>query len=754
MIKGKHLPDMFWMEALMCANYVLNRCPTKALKVITPYEAWNGHKPMVSHMRVFGCLAYALVPSQQRHKLDDKAKKCIFVGYSAESKGYRLYYPLMNTIIVSRDVVFIENSDFPMHECKNQPIVSSQEMFDTLMPLFQNGAREYGPVDQAIEVERVEKFPQNGAANAQKFQQKMGEKLQPENVETSGNSLPHMAERLQQNMADNEDEIQHMQDIDVDDILHTERMFMERAKVMPRWLKQTLQDSKMTSPLVGRTRSSSRNASSNFVDYSLIATTCNEEPLTFEDAFDDPLWINAMQSEMDSIHRNGTWELCELPKGKNVIGTKWVYKIKRKSDGSIDRYKARLVAKGYAQQYGIDYEETFAPTSRMTTIRTVVALAAHRGWKVHQLDVKTAFLNGDLQEEVYVKQPPGFAMKGKEHMVCRLNKALYGLKQAPRAWYEKIHKHLIALGFTCSPIESTLYVCKDGVDLIVLVLYVDDILLTGPCAAKLDILMVDLQYSFDVTYLGLLSYYLGIQFVSVEGGIMMHQAKYVEKLLQRFGFEDCKPVATPVETGFRFSVEDSSDVFDTSLYQQAVGCLIYACNTRPDIQYAVSQLSRFMHNPGTKHWQAVKRVFRYLKGTLSLAMFYGASVQSCLHAFTDSDWAGCYDTRVSIGGNCFFLGSSCISWLSKKQSTMVTSSYEVEYKAIFTARVECIWLRCLLMDLCMEIDDSTHILTNILIDSSKGFRLISLWELNICYSLYMFISFTPRRFFILTCSIK
>ena len=300
-------------------------------------------------------------------------------------------------------------------------------------------------------------------------------------------------------------------------------------------------------------------------------------------------------------------------------------------------------------------------------------MAAHHGWKVHQLDVKTAFLNGDLQEEVYVKQPPGFAIKGQEHMVCRLHKALYGLKQASRAWYEKIHMHLIALGFICSPIESTLYVRKDGTDIIVFVLYVDDILLTGSCDAKVDMFIADLQCSFDVTHLGLLNYYLGIQFVSVEGETIMHQAKYIEKLLQRFGFEDCKPISTPVDVGFRFSIEDANDVFDTSLYQQAVGCLIYACNTRPDIQYVVSQLSRFMHILDTEKWQAVKHVFQYLKDTLSLGLFYGRDVQLFLHAFTYSDWAGCYDTRVSTSGNCFFLGESCISWLSKKQPTIEMS---------------------------------------------------------------------------------
>ncbi|MCO5554453.1 hypothetical protein L7F22_007983 [Adiantum nelumboides] len=354
----------------------------------------------------------------------------------------------------------------------------------------------------------------------------------------------------------------------------------------------------------------------------------------------------AMQLELDSIEKNCTWELCDLPPGKNVIGTKWVYKLKHRADGSIERYKARLVAKGYAQQEGIDYEETFAPTSRMTTIRKIVALAAHKDWNVHQLDIKTAFINGDLHEEVYVLQPPGFVKKGAENKVCRLHKALYGLKQAPRAWYQKIHAYLISLGFQNSPTESTLYVYRNMDTLVVLNLYADDILLTGSNEEKISDFIEKLQHAFDVMYMGLLHYYLGIQFVCVQGGIWLSQQHYVQNLLD---FE---------HNAFSAAL--------SSLVLQAVGCLIYLCTTCLDIEYAVSQLSRFIHSPGTKHWQAY------------------------------SDWAGCYDTRVSTSGNCFLLGGSCISWLSKKQPTVATSSCEAEYSAAFSPTVECVWLRRLL----------------------------------------------------------
>eukprot|EP00250_Pteridium_aquilinum_P010876 c19689_g3_i1 orf=64-1296(+) len=350
----------------------------------------------------------------------------------------------------------------------------------------------------------------------------------------------------------------------------------------------------------------------------------------------------------------------------------------------------------------------------MTTIRSICALAAHNGWNVHQLDIKTAFLNGDLHEEVYVTQPRGFVQKGQENKVCRLKKALYGLKQAPRAWYEKIHAYLTAHGFQNSPTESTLYVKRaDDVHLII-ALYVDDMLLTGPNESHIADFKADLNASFEMSDLGHLHHYLGIQFKQCDGGIALCQTKYIETLLRRFSLEDCKPIATPMETGLKLSLHDAGDHFDVTLYQTAVGCLIYVCITRPDIQYSVSQVSRFMHSPGSQHWKAVKRIFRYLSGTIHLGLFYpkGGSLPPDLHAFSDSDWAGCYDTRVSTSGFCFMLGSSCISWLSKKQPTVATSSCEAEYRAAFTTTVECVWLRRLMADLSVGQDSATTIFTD------------------------------------------
>ena len=236
-------------------------------------------------------------------------------------------------------------------------------------------------------------------------------------------------------------------------------------------------------------------------------------------------------------------------------------------------------------------------------------------------------------------------------------------------------------------------------------LYVDDMLVTGNDADKIGAFKIALRETFEMSDLGLLHYYLGIQFVQAKEGIYMYQTKYLHKILDRFGMQNCKPISTPVETGLKLSMYDAGDSFDVHTYAAVVGCLIYlAGNTRPDIQYGVSQTNRFMHSPGTKHWQAVKRILRYLAGTPDYALFFprgdscGKNVMSLL-GYSDSDWAGDFDTRHSTSGNCFFLGNACISWLSKKQSTVATSTCEAEYRAAFTATVDCVWLRRLLADL-------------------------------------------------------
>eukprot|EP00253_Pinus_taeda_P030808 PITA_30808 len=392
---------------------------------------------------------------------------------------------------------------------------------------------------------------------------------------------------------------------------------------------------------------------------SLFALFCHvDDPIHFEDAIKDKKWIEAMDEEMHAIERNTTWDLVELPNGKEVIGVKWVYKTKSNAEGKIERHKARLVVKGYKQQYGRDYEETFALVPRMETVRAVLSIAAQNKWKVYQMDVKSAFLNGVLKEEIYVEQPLGYEKKGEEHKVCKLKKAFYGLKQAPRAWYSRIDSYLLDNEFDKCEGEPTIYIKEKDGKILIVVLYVDDVIFTGNNDHLIKNFKSVMKEEFEMTDMGFLRYFLGIEVDQNEKGIFSSQERYVNQVLSRFNMQECKAVITPTVMGLKLSREDSSKDFDPSLYKSIVGSLMYLTTTRPDIMYAVSLISRFMERPKGAHWQAAKRILRYVKGA--------------------------------------------ISWASKKQFIVALSTVEVEYVAATAAACQEVWMRRMLRSLGQE----------------------------------------------------
>jgi hypothetical protein len=425
-----------------------------------------------------------------------------------------------------------------------------------------------------------------------------------------------------------------------------------------------------------------------------------------EEAMSDPKWREAMISEYDSILKNDTWELVERPEKRKVIGTKWVWKVKYKADGSLEKFKARLVAQGYSQIEGFDVQETFAPTARMTTIRMVIALAASRGWPIYQMDVKSAFLNGHLKEEVYVTQPPGFEMPNSENKVCKLKKALYGLKQAPRAWNKRIDNFLRSIDFKQCASDASMYVkMKDGKQVIIII-YVDDLVLTGDHEECIGKTQECLKTEFEMTDLGILHYFLGIEVWQTSVGIFMSQRKYATEILKTFGMMDSKSKSTPMESNCKLSQEDPSPMVDIRKYRQLVGSLIFLCNTRPDICFAVGVVSRFSNKSKETHWKAALRVLKYIVGTLNYGIFYKPTTEE-LSGYCDSDWAGDGDSRKSVSGYCFSIGSGAVSWTSKKQPTVALSSTEAEYKAACIAACEVVWLRRILMDVAVPIRTPT-----------------------------------------------
>ncbi|KAL0339561.1 UNVERIFIED_CONTAM: Retrovirus-related Pol polyprotein from transposon RE2 [Sesamum radiatum] len=583
----KHLPKAFWAEAVYTAVYLLNRCPTKAVQNMTPIEAWSGKKPSAKHLRVFGSICYVHIPTEKRHKLEEKTEKGIFLGYSTQSKGYRIYNLKTKKLIISRDVEFDEDA---MWNWDEEKVERQSVMIPKETPPQQQ--QEEG-TDQA-EMER-------------RSQQAPGSPRRPPPSEEIEEETPP-----------------------------------RRTKLL-----------------------------------SDIYETCNFimlEPENFETAVKHKVWVQAMEEEIKMIEKNNTWELTDRPKDKEVIGVKWIYKTKLNADGSIQKHKARLVAKGYSQLPGIDYTETFAPVARLDTIRALIAIAANKKWKIYQMDVKSAFLNGYIDEEIYVEQPQGFIAKGSEEKVLRLKKALYGLKQAPRAWYSRIDKYFMDRGFRRSLSEPTLYIKSQGNDTLIVSLYVDDLIYTGNNEKMIQVFKEDMMKTFEMSDLGLMHFFLGIEINQEKEGIFICQRKYTETLLKKFKMESCKTVTTPLVTGEKYQKEDGSQKVDGSMYRSLIGSLLYLTATRPDIMFATCLLSRFMQSPSQVHYAAAKRILRYLRGTKDFGIWYKSTNDAKLVGYTDSDWAGSVDDMKSTSGYTFSLGSGIFSWASKKQATVAQSS--------------------------------------------------------------------------------
>ncbi|KAM1777797.1 hypothetical protein ACFX11_044412 [Malus domestica] len=435
-----------------------------------------------------------------------------------------------------------------------------------------------------------------------------------------------------------------------------------------------------------------------------VDSSHDKEPKSFTAASKSVEWRNAMEEEMAALVKQKTWTLVPLPPNKNLVGCKWIYKIKTHHDGTIARYKARLVAKGFFQEAGLDYYETFSPVAKPTTVRLMLSLAATKGWRLKQLDVKNAFLHGFLDEEVYMCQPQGFFDSDHPKFVCKLDRSLYGLKQAPRAWNERFTRFLLTLGFKSSYADPSLYVKHDGQSVVVLLLYVDDIILSGDNETQVQAVITQLTSEFDMKDLGLLHYFLGLQIEYQPHGLLVHQSMYVSDLLKKTNMLDSKPCTTPCHPNQKLLNHGSPPFPDPGLYRSIVGALQYLTFTRPDVAYSVNQVCQFMHSPLQSHFVAVKRILRYLRGSMSLGLCFKPGMLD-IKAYTDVDWAGDPNDRRSTTGFVVFLGCNLISWSSKKQHTVSRSSTEAEYRAMATTTAEVVWLQQLLKDLHIPCHD-------------------------------------------------
>ncbi|GKB38125.1 putative RNA-directed DNA polymerase [Tanacetum coccineum] len=378
--------------------------------------------------------------------------------------------------------------------------------------------------------------------------------------------------------------------------------------------------------------------------------------------------------------------------------SKWVYKIKFKPNGEVERYKARLVAKGFTQIKGVDYYDTFAPVAKLVTIRTLLTVAVKRDWIIYRLDVNNAFLHGDMDEEVYMKIPQGFS-NDNETRVCRLRKSLYELKQASRNWYHKFTTFLRSLNFRQSKADHSLFIYEAGSIMVVVLIYVDDVIITGNNLTKIQETKKQLNDEFSIKDLGLLKYFLGIEVAKTKDGLVLSQRKYTLDILENSGKMGCKLSAFPIEQGLKLDKGESESRVNASQYRRLIGRLLYLQATRPDITYSVNILSQFVADPRNNHLEAANCVLGYLKATPGQGILISGAGDPVLTAYCDSDWLGCPYTRRSRTGYMLLLGGTPVSWKTKKQSLVSRSSAEAEYRAMASTVSEIIWVRWLLSEL-------------------------------------------------------
>ncbi|RVW26236.1 Retrovirus-related Pol polyprotein from transposon RE1 [Vitis vinifera] len=434
-------------------------------------------------------------------------------------------------------------------------------------------------------------------------------------------------------------------------------------------------------------------------------------PKSTHEALSHPGWRQAMVDEMAALHSNGTWDLVVLPSGKSTVGCRWVYAVKVGPDGQVDRLKARLVAKGYTQVYGSDYGDTFSPVAKIASVRLLLSMAAMCSWPLYQLDIKNAFLHGDLAEEVYMEQPPGFVAQGESGLVCRLRRSLYGLKQSPRAWFSRFSSVVQEFGMLRSTADHSVFYHHNSLgQCIYLVVYVDDIVITGSDQDGIQKLKQHLFTHFQTKDLGKLKYFLGIEIAQSSSGVVLSQRKYALDILEETGMLDCKPVDTPMDPNVKLVPGQGEPLGDPGRYRRLVGKLNYLTITRPDISFPVSVVSQFLQSPCDSHWDAVIRILRYIKSTPGQGVLYENRGHTQVVGYTDADWAGSPTDRRSTSGYCVFIGGNLISWKSKKQDVVARSSAEAEYRAMALATCELIWLRHLLQELRFGKDEQMKLI--------------------------------------------
>lgn len=652
------LPKLFWAEAVNMAAYIVNRSVCSSHDR-TPDEMFLGKRVDLSGLRIFGSPVMVHVPKEKRRKWDQKSSKMVFVGYDNNTKGFRCVDKKTHKLIISRDVKFNEDiGDEKFTFCTEPKIKTTTDSV----------REDNGEVAQPAGND-------DGGETAQDVDH-------ADETSSEINDPPPVVVNLDDSTYDTPDE---------DDTTYTD------DGADPEYVPdESIGNVVAREPMTTRRKGKLRNF--QITNFAFLV-----DPVTVTEASkrgDAAEWKKAMHEEIRAHEINGTWSLVELPSNGKPIKAKWVFKTKTDDEGNIVRHKARLVAKGCSQRYGIDYHETYSPVVRYTSIRFLIALAVQNDMKIHQMDAITAFLQGDLDEAIYMEQPEGY--EDGSNLVCKLNKAVYGLKQAGRQWNLKLDAAMKQFGLRKSKMDPCIYISGDVC--LVVAIYVDDFLLFYKDEMHLDAIRVFLNKTFRMKDMGPAKNCIGIRFHQRKGIIELDQANYIREILVRFGMENSKPVKTPSDTSSKLTIQtltQEKSLVGQVPFQEAVGSLLYLTQgTRPDIAFAVNDVSRFNGNHSETHWKAVKRIFRYLSGTVDMKLRFTKTAAYELKAYSDADWASDIDKRRSCTGYLVNMSGGAICWNSKRQPIVALSSTEAEYIALSSAVCDFMWLK----QLADEID--------------------------------------------------
>lgn len=697
MLHAKKLDYSLWGEAVHTAVFVLNRSGPSRVNGKSPFEVWFQKRPNVQFLKVFGSTAFMYISETKRRRLDPKGKKGVFVGYSDSSKGYRIYFEDTNSVELSRNVVFPDETKLlcstqvhsPQEEIeikinledkvdKQESLIQENHCMEEMENIDQILSKDDNSSDVAVN-DNLEKMVTNVQLDT-----KSDRNIVEDNFEFTNDAVNNLENNeMNEKFSDFQDCPEELDDVEGINLTRPIRTIKK-----PNWMEDF---------------------------YCFLA-----EPQNAKEAMVSPNWKNAMDEEMASLMKNETWDLVSLPEGKNIIDNRWVFTTKYKSNGDVERYKARLVVRGFTQSYGIDYEEIFSPVAKLESIRIILALSAARNMKLAQFDIKTAFLNGDLPEEIYMKQPEGF--QDDSQRVCRLKKSLYGLKQSPRCWNRKFTYFLKEYGLKASDADSCIFYKETNNSMLYLAIYVDDGLVASHDEKELSSLLKYLSDCFEVK-IGDFDLFLGLQIRKYDNGsLFIHQSSYVNKMLVKFGLDQCNPCLTPVDTNLYLDTVQRSNENINFPYREAVGSLMYlAIGTRPDIAYIVNYLSQFNEKPTHEHCSALKRVFRYIQGTKDHGLYYSSDSKFQLKGFCDSDFAGDVNTRKSRSGAIIQIGDSTVSWFSKKQLSVAISTTEAEFMAASEGVRTLIWIDRLYKELTPELKSEKPVL---FLDNQSAIKLI------------------------------